>query len=94
MACDRPCAGAAAGLGREYALLLAARGAAVVVNDLGSSADGQGRSKTADKVVQEIRDKGERLRSDRWAGRLTDWPLFMAPLWTLPLTVSDNVVVR
>ncbi|KAF0290771.1 Peroxisomal multifunctional enzyme type 2 [Amphibalanus amphitrite] len=52
--------GAGGGLGREYALLLAARGAAVVVNDLGSSADGQGRSKTADRVVQEIKDKGGR----------------------------------
>ncbi|MBN8750078.1 MAG: SDR family NAD(P)-dependent oxidoreductase, partial [Variovorax sp.] len=29
--------GAGAGLGREYALLLAQRGAKVVVNDLGSS---------------------------------------------------------
>ena len=55
------------GLGREYALLLAERGAAVVVNDLGSSADGQGRSKTADKVVQEIKDKGQiRRRGQRF----------------------------
>ena len=55
------------GLGREYVLLLAERGAAVVVNDLGSSADGQGRSKTADKVVQEIKDKGQiRRRSQRF----------------------------
>ncbi|XP_037073219.1 LOW QUALITY PROTEIN: peroxisomal multifunctional enzyme type 2-like, partial [Pollicipes pollicipes] len=51
--------GAGGGLGREYALLLGERGAAVVVNDLGSSRDGQGQSsKTADSVVQEIRDKG------------------------------------
>jgi NAD(P)-dependent dehydrogenase (short-subunit alcohol dehydrogenase family) len=32
--------GAARGLGREYATLLARRGAAVVVNDLGGGLDG------------------------------------------------------
>ena len=32
--------GAGRGIGREYALLLAAHGAKVVVNDLGSAADG------------------------------------------------------
>src|SRR5690625_5644774 len=34
--------GAGRGLGREYALLLAARGASVVVNDIGSSIKGDG----------------------------------------------------
>ena len=49
----------APGLGREYARLLAARGAAVVVNDLGGTRDGQGASaKAADTVVQEIRAAG------------------------------------
>ena len=43
--------GAGNGLGRAYALALAARGAKVVVNDLGGAADGQGRgSAAADKV--------------------------------------------
>eukprot|EP00753_Platysulcus_tardus_P021765 PLAT9113.2.p1 GENE.PLAT9113.2~~PLAT9113.2.p1 ORF type:complete len:770 (+),score=413.61 PLAT9113.2:9-2318(+) len=47
--------GAGAGLGRAYALALAARGAKVVVNDLGGSARGEGSSKrAADKVVDEI----------------------------------------
>src|SRR3954471_274093 len=36
--------GAGGGLGRTYALDLAARGAAVVVNDLGGSFDGRGSS--------------------------------------------------
>ena len=36
--------GAGGGLGREYALELARRGAKVVVNDLGGSRDGTGRS--------------------------------------------------
>ncbi|PIK36547.1 putative peroxisomal multifunctional enzyme type 2 [Apostichopus japonicus] len=53
--------GAGGGLGREYALLLASRGAAVIVNDLGGDTKGGGKSSAAaDKVVQEIRDKGGR----------------------------------
>ena len=36
----------------------AKRGAKVVVNDLGGSADGVGASDMADQVVQEIRDQG------------------------------------
>lgn len=50
--------GAGAGLGREYALLFASRGAKVVVNDLGGNASGQGKSNAADKVVEEIRASG------------------------------------
>ena len=47
--------GAGGGLGRSYALLLASRGASVVVNDLGGSRSGEGKSSAAaDKVVQEI----------------------------------------
>lgn len=50
--------GAGAGLGREYALLFASRGAKVVVNDLGGSATGEGSSRAADVVVNEIRAQG------------------------------------
>lgn len=51
--------GAGQGLGREHALTLAARGARVVVNDLGVSLDGEGRSHAAaDAVVDEIRAAG------------------------------------
>ncbi len=51
--------GAGGGLGRTYALDLAARGAAVVVNDLGGSVDGKGGSDTAaQKVVDEIKAAG------------------------------------
>ena len=35
--------GAGRGLGREHALMLAANGAKVVVNDLGANVDGTGR---------------------------------------------------
>jgi NAD(P)-dependent dehydrogenase (short-subunit alcohol dehydrogenase family) len=47
--------GAGGGLGRQHALLMASRGALVVVNDLGGSVDGTGSDKgAADKVVDEI----------------------------------------
>ncbi|MBE5074181.1 SDR family NAD(P)-dependent oxidoreductase [Erythrobacteraceae bacterium E2-1 Yellow Sea] len=50
--------GAGGGLGREYALELARRGAKVVVNDLGGSRDGTGHSDAALKVVEEIESMG------------------------------------
>lgn len=51
--------GAGNGLGREYALELARRGAKVVVNDLGGSGSGHGQSQTAaDAVVAEIKATG------------------------------------
>jgi len=51
--------GAGGGLGRQHALALAARGAKVVVNDLGGALDGQGGSASAaQKVVDEIRAAG------------------------------------
>ena len=51
--------GAGGGLGRTYALDLAARGAQVVVNDLGGSVDGQGGDHAAaQKVVDEIKEAG------------------------------------
>ena len=47
--------GAGGGLGREHALALAARGAKVVVNDLGAARDGSGGSSAAaEAVVAEI----------------------------------------
>lgn len=51
--------GAGQGIGRMYALELAARGAKVVVNDLGGQRDGVGSdSSAADRVVEEIRASG------------------------------------
>jgi 3-hydroxyacyl-CoA dehydrogenase/3a,7a,12a-trihydroxy-5b-cholest-24-enoyl-CoA hydratase len=51
--------GAGNGLGRSHALLLASRGARVVVNDLGGSFTGEGASQNAaDKVVAEIVEAG------------------------------------
>lgn len=55
--------GAGQGLGRQYALFFAARGAKVVVNDLGGTfngADSSGspKARVADAVVEEIRASG------------------------------------
>ena len=50
--------GAGGGLGREYALELARRGAKVVVNDLGGARDGTGHSDMALQVVEEIERAG------------------------------------
>jgi NAD(P)-dependent dehydrogenase (short-subunit alcohol dehydrogenase family) len=51
--------GAGRGLGREHALLFAAEGAKVVVNDLGGAADGGGSDRTAaEQVVDEIAAMG------------------------------------
>jgi len=51
--------GAARGLGRAYALALARAGARVVVNDLGTSLQGEGRDlAAAQAVVDEIRGAG------------------------------------
>jgi NAD(P)-dependent dehydrogenase (short-subunit alcohol dehydrogenase family) len=51
--------GAGGGLGREHALALAARGARVVVNDLGAAVDGSGGAPSAAlAVVEQIRAAG------------------------------------
>ena len=51
--------GAGRGIGRDIALLMAAEGARVVVNDLGGATDGSGSDQTpAEGVVQEIIAKG------------------------------------
>jgi NAD(P)-dependent dehydrogenase (short-subunit alcohol dehydrogenase family) len=51
--------GAGSGLGRSHAMLLASRGAKVVVNDPGGAVDGSGgQHAVADKVVAEIKGAG------------------------------------
>jgi NAD(P)-dependent dehydrogenase (short-subunit alcohol dehydrogenase family) len=51
--------GAGGGLGKTYATMLAARGASVVVNDLGGAADGTGQGRSmADATVKEILEAG------------------------------------
>jgi NAD(P)-dependent dehydrogenase (short-subunit alcohol dehydrogenase family) len=57
--------GAGGGIGKQHALLLASRGARVVVNDLGGSVSGEGADKgPAEAIAQEIRDLGGEAVSD------------------------------
>ena len=57
--------GAGRGIGRAYALLLAERGAAVVVNDLGGSMEGEGTDAgPASTVAEEITAAGGRALAD------------------------------
>jgi NAD(P)-dependent dehydrogenase (short-subunit alcohol dehydrogenase family) len=76
-------AGSNPGLGRSHAMLLAARGARVVVNDLGVGPDGSGRDPSnADMVVAEIRAAGgeavasaESVASEASAARIVEQAL-------------------
>ncbi len=64
--------GAGRGLGREHALLFAAEGAKVVVNDLGGAADGTGDDRTpAEHVVHEIEAMGGQAIAN--ADNVADW---------------------
>lgn len=57
--------GAGGGLGKQYTLLLASRGARVVVNDTGGSVTGKGLdSGTADAVAEEILQTGGEAVAD------------------------------
>jgi NAD(P)-dependent dehydrogenase (short-subunit alcohol dehydrogenase family) len=64
--------GAARGIGREHALLFAAEGARVVVNDLGGAMDGTGDDRTpAEQVVDEIKQMGGEAIAN--AEDVADW---------------------
>ncbi|AHE53818.1 SDR family NAD(P)-dependent oxidoreductase [Sphingomonas sanxanigenens] len=62
--------GAGGGLGRAYALALAARGACVLVNDRGGARDGTGAGATAEMVAEEIHAAGGEALAD--ASDVTD----------------------
>lgn len=65
--------GAGNGIGRDFALALAAEGAKVVVNDLGTSAAGEGADATpAQKVVEQIRAAGGQAIAN--ADSVATWP--------------------
>ena len=56
--------GAGGGLGRQHALALAARGAKVLVNDLGGAVDGTGGSVSAAQAVVDGPGRGSRRDGD------------------------------
>ncbi len=64
--------GAGRGIGREHALLFAAEGAKVVVNDLGGAVDGSGDDRSAaQQVVDEIAAMGGQAVAN--SDDITDW---------------------
>lgn len=64
--------GGGRGLGRAYCLMLAAHGAKVIVNDMGSDADGNGADALpAQQVVSEIRRGGGEAEAN--VGDVSDW---------------------
>jgi NAD(P)-dependent dehydrogenase (short-subunit alcohol dehydrogenase family) len=64
--------GAGGGLGRAHALAFAAEGAYVVVNDIGTSREGEGTSAApAQQVVDEIREAGGQAIAN--TGDVADW---------------------
>lgn len=64
--------GAGRGLGRAYALMLAKHGANVLVNDLGSAANGNGADATpAEEVVSTIRSAGGEAAANM--SDVSDW---------------------
>jgi NAD(P)-dependent dehydrogenase (short-subunit alcohol dehydrogenase family) len=70
--------GAGAGIGKEYAVELARRGAGVVVNDLGGARDGSGAGHlAADKVVDKIVSLDEVKPHENAAGPIE----YMFPLF-------------
>ncbi|HEX5096204.1 MAG TPA: SDR family NAD(P)-dependent oxidoreductase [Acidimicrobiia bacterium] len=63
--------GAGRGIGRGHARLLAAHGAAVVVNDLGAAMDGSDEASQAQQVVDEIVADGGKAIAD--GGNVATW---------------------
>ena len=70
--------GAGRGIGREHALLFAAEGAKVVVNDLGGAVDGSGDDRSpAEQVVAEITAAGGQAMAN--GDDIADWDGGQAP---------------
>ncbi len=92
--------GAGRGIGREHALALAAHGARVVVNDLGTSGDGIGSDETpAQEVVRTIKAAGgeavvntDNVASFLGAKRLIDQAI--ETFGTLDILVNNAGILR
>jgi NAD(P)-dependent dehydrogenase (short-subunit alcohol dehydrogenase family) len=91
--------GAGHGIGRGHALELAAQGAAVVVNDLGSSVRGEGAGRDADLTVALIHERGGRAVANYddvadFAGAENVVGHAVAQFGTLDILVNNAGIVR
>lgn len=92
--------GAGRGIGRAHALLLAAEGAAVVVNDLGGSNTGDGADAgPAQQVVEEIVAAGGRAVANTdnvadWAGAKALVDQAVAEFGSLEIVVNNAGILR
>src|SRR5512139_3967879 len=92
--------GSGNGLGRAHALALAARGSQVVVNDIGTSADGIGETHdAADTVVKTIKDAGgtavasyDSVADEEGAKRIID--LAVSQFGCLDILVNNAGIIR
>ncbi|WP_405167134.1 SDR family oxidoreductase [Nocardia sp. NBC_01499] len=92
--------GAGRGIGREHALLFAREGAAVVVNDLGGSNEGEGADTTpAQEVVDEIIAAGGKAIANTaniatWDGAKNVVDQAVAELGGLDIVVNNAGILR
>jgi NAD(P)-dependent dehydrogenase (short-subunit alcohol dehydrogenase family) len=92
--------GAGRGIGREHAMMLAAHGAKVIVNDLGGAADGTGKDAgPAQQVVNEIRAAGGEAAANGddisdWAGARRLIEQAVATFGTLDVLVNNAGILR
>jgi NAD(P)-dependent dehydrogenase (short-subunit alcohol dehydrogenase family) len=92
--------GAGRGLGREHALLLAAEGVSVVVNDRGVASDGTGSDPTpSTDVAAEIRARGGKaVCSDHdiatWEGARAAIELALSTFGELDIVVNNAGILR
>ncbi|MBW7862595.1 MAG: SDR family NAD(P)-dependent oxidoreductase [Rhodocyclaceae bacterium] len=92
--------GAGGGIGREVAIRLADEGAQVVVNDIGVSLSGQDdRTRPADSVVAEIRERGGRAVSNHdsvaeWDGAARMVAQAIDSFGTLDAVVNNAGILR
>ena len=92
--------GAGRGIGREHALLFAAEGAKVVINDLGAANDGSGADVTpAEEVAAEIRAGGGEAIANGddvadWEGAQRLINAAIATFGTLDILVNNAGILR